>query len=419
MRRALPKINAPLSDSGEDNSHEGDDILRFKLPKSNVTRVSETSEMRHGLPYDADSITLTRLPKSNVTTGACDKGQQHEVTPIKRLKKSTALLPVDHVDVVVPNVDAPSSTNWSAVDECKAMLIGSDSGVLGSVRTLLANKHTAIEARAVELKDLILNDTSPMALRPSNPLQLEEMLKVVLSLKANSYVASTMAQDNGSNWNWWKSWCRTHNASPIRIYYESRATLQEQCREHFLWTAAIPWILVRMKPGPGRVVPKPQSAAAVLRGIRRIHVGDLDLEPPPSRMLNRVLRGIMNRYAELHGPESLQPHRTVPIPHSVTAELHRLYRSFGVEIAPGLVTDGATSLYWSSVAALSAVHKETGLRKAETTSISKKLTKLDLSLRHCRWNIDGRYVSGNGPTREELEAMVPGQCLQFRSVTPL
>ena len=238
---------------------------------------------------------------------------------------------------------------------------------------------------------------------------MEENLRVILALKAKSYAASTMAQDNGSNWNWWAAWCNEQGTSPIRVYYESRATLQEACREHFLWSAAIPWILVRMRPGPGRVVPKPQSATAVLRGIRRIHVSDLEFDPPPSRMLNRVLRGIMNRYAELHGPEALQPHRTVPIPHHVTVELHLLYKSCGRTVLPGLVTDGATSLHWQSVAALSATHKETGLRKAETTSKTRKFTKLDLSLKHCRWNIAGHYVSPDGPTESELNAMVAGR----------
>ena len=182
-----------------------------------------------------------------------------------------------------------------------------------------------------------------------------------------------------------------------------------------LWTAAIPWILVRMKPGHGREVPMPQSATAVLRGIRRIHVGDLDMEPPPSRQLNRVLRGIMNRYAELHGPEALQPQRTVPIPHQVTADLHDLYKSNGKEVLPGLVTDNTTR-YWKSVTALSATHKETGLRKAETTSATRKFTKCDLPVGSCRWNIAGEYVSPRGPTEAQLRGMVPNR--DFVALTP-
>ena len=124
----------------------------------------------------------------------------------------------------------------------------------------------------------------------------------------------------------------------------------------------------------------------------------------------------MNRYAELHGPESLQPHRTVPIPHPVTVKPHLLYKSKGREILPGLITDGATSLYWKSVVALSATHKETGLRKAETTSDTKAFTKCDLPVGYCRWNIAGEYVSPNGPTLQELQSMVPGR--DFVAVTP-
>ena len=93
--------------------------------------------------------------------------------------------------------------------------------------------------------------------------------------------------------------CHT-GTPPIREYVERRATPQEGSRERYLWAGAIPWIMVRMKPGPGRRVPQPSSAVAVLRGIRRIHTTCLDFEPPPSKMLNRVMRGIMNRYDEIH-----------------------------------------------------------------------------------------------------------------------
>ena len=173
-----------------------------------------------------------------------------------------------------------------------------------------------------------------------------------------------------------------------------------------------------MKPGPGRRVPQPSSAVAVLRGIRRIHTTCLDFEPPPSKMLNRVMRGIMNRYAEIHGPEALSIHRTKPILHIITVQITLLYGSSGRTIdgaGPPLRTD-ATQLFWKSVKALSSVHKETGLRKAETTTETKKHTKGMMTMASCRWHIGGEYVSLEGPTLQQLESMKPGT--DFVAVTP-
>ena len=65
---------------------------------------------------------------------------------------------------------------------------------------------------------------------------------------------------------------------------------------------------------------------------------------------------------------------------------------------------------------MSAMHKETGLRKAETTSQTRKFSKCDLPLSNCRWNIAGGYVSKDGPTRQQLLSMEPGR--DFLALTP-
>ena len=66
--------------------------------------------------------------------------------------------------------------------------------------------------------------------------------------------------------------------------------------------------------------------------------------------------------------------------------------------------------------ALSSVHKETGLRKAETTTETKKHTKGMMTMASCRWHIGGEYVSLEGPTLQQLESMKPGT--DFVAVTP-
>ena len=337
-----------------------------------------------------------------------------ELLPIRKLPRLKA-------DVLSPTNQGTKRAVRQGRSEAKTLrtqMLSQDSIALGDIQELADRRNKHLDARATEIASIIMQDVSKMAIRPNNLEQLEESIKVVFALSANSFSANTLAQDHGSNWRWWAQWCAFNNTPPIREYIESRSTPAESTRERYLWTAAIPWILVRMKPGPGRKVPQPNSAVAVLRGIRRIHRTCLEFEPPPSRVLNRVMRGLMNRYAELHGPEALRVERTKPIPHMITVQLTELYGSTGRQLkGEGAQTfTDAKQLLWKSVKALSSVHKESGLRKAETTTETKKLTKCGMSMASCRWHIGGDYVSAAGPTKEQLENMQPG--MDFVAVTP-
>ena len=57
--------------------------------------------------------------------------------------------------------------------------------------------------------------------------------------------------------------------------------------------------------------------------------------------------------------------------------------------------------------ALVATHMQTGLRKAETTSMTKKTTLKDTTRSNLTWNIDGIYVTE--PTKRQLQSMVSGR----------
>ena len=270
--------------------------------------------------------------------------------------------------------------------------------------------HPAARGAAEATVKTILHEDGPMALRPSSFHQLLQAANLIQNLNARAMADSTSAQDRGSNWKWWSSWCETWNTPPVRVYHHTKATTAEQQRECFLWTAAIPWMLVRMKHGPGRTHPLPASAVAVLRGVSRVLRLQLKFEPPPSRVLNNTLKGLMRVYMEEHGPEALEPHRTEPIPHHVTCSIMGLlrqtavhYDSNGTEV---LRTD-AGDLKHHSLRALVATHMQTGLRKAETTSKTKKMTLKDMTRSNLTWNIDGVYVTE--PTKRQLGGMVSGR----------
>ena len=272
--------------------------------------------------------------------------------------------------------------------------------------------HPAAVGAANALIRTILHEDSAMALRPTSMVQLMHAATMIQNLNARSMSDATSAQDRGSNWNWWMQWCSTWNTPPVRVYCHSKAATAEAQRECFLWTAPIPWFLVCMKPRPGRLHPLPSSAVAILRGVRRVHIHQLKFEPPPSRVLNDTLKGIMRIYQEIHGPEALEPHRTEPIPHNVICELMQLLKQTKLhcdsdhEGKPVLQTV-ADDLLHHSLRALVATHMETGLRKAETTSKTKSMTTKDMTRANLTWCIDGIYVTA--PSRRQLESLVSGR----------
>ena len=270
--------------------------------------------------------------------------------------------------------------------------------------------HPAAAGAVNSTIQTILHEDSAMALRPSSMVQLMQAATLIQNLNARSMADSTNAQDRGSNWNWWTQWCKTWNTPTVRVYNHSRATTAEVQRECFLWTAAIPWFLVRMRPGPGRQFPLPSSAVAILRGVRRVHVHQMKFEPPPSRVLNDTLKGLMRAYQEEHGPESLEPHRTEPIPHKETCGLMRLLRQTDIHCnvrGTKILQTVADDLMHHSLRALVATHMETGLRKAETTSKTKVMTLKDMTRANLTWSIDDIYVTE--PSRRQLESLVPGR----------
>ena len=270
--------------------------------------------------------------------------------------------------------------------------------------------HPAAAGAVDSTVKTILHEDSAMALRPSSMVQLLQAATLIQNLNARSMADSTNAQDRGSNWNWWTQWCKTWNTPTVRVYNHSRATTAEMQRECFLWTSAIPWFLVRMRPGPGRQFPLPSSAVAILRGVRRVHVHQMKFEPPPSRVLNDTLKGLMRAYQEEHGPEALEPHRTEPIPHNQTCGLMRLLRQTDIHCDAGgkkILQTVADDLMHHSLRALVSTHMETGLRKAETTSKTKIMTLKDMTRANLTWSIDGIYVTE--PSRRQLESLVPGR----------
>lgn len=137
--------------------------------------------------------------------------------------------------------------------------------------------------QADRMQQLILNDTSELALRPHTLEQLTDACQQMQHINSWTYSINTVIQDNSSHWRYWTNWCAQWRATPVRVYYHTQAPMDQQLIEKFLWASALPWILGHTKPGPGRTFPLPSSAAHVLRGVRRVHI-TLGYEPPPPQL---------------------------------------------------------------------------------------------------------------------------------------
>lgn len=238
-------------------------------------------------------------------------------------------------------------------------------------------------------------------LDPSDPLELEIALSGMEKYMSRAFAASTNKQDHGSHWNWWTRWCTVWKRPPLRQYNHQFATRKQADTETFLQAAAVPWILSRMK-SRGRPRPLPSSAVAVIRAVRRVHVSK-GYELPPLKMVNLVLRGICDEYLELHGPESLWPHRKEPFQ---TKTIHGLMDWYPLHIAD---TRFACTLCMAT-----ALLTQTGLRKAEISSLRRTFTKKCMSRASVAWVING--VTHTEVTPDMIKGLVPGR--DHAMVTP-
>jgi hypothetical protein len=239
------------------------------------------------------------------------------------------------------------------------------------------------------------SDESLWALRPDDEARLDTACILMYARMEQSAPGGTLKQDK-SHWRWWTRWCDTWNTPPMRT--DHKANMGHDWagarREAFLQAAALPWILSRMQPR-GRQFPLPTSAMQVILGVRRIH-RRLGYDTVPFRQVSSVLKSLLHEYCEIHGPESLLPHRKSPLPPEVVTGLIGLCKEAGVVIGSRVVHH---SPFWVSMACLIAAMAQSGLRKAEISS-QKSFTKKDMSRASLFWDIQG--VTVRNPTRQQM-----------------
>ena len=156
--------------------------------------------------------------------------------------------------------------------------------------------------------------------------------------------ANTIDQLNSN----WRAWCRfitrfNINGGPMRPELGDLNALGRK-REQVIWSCALMWIWGEMKPANGKFLPpgpphfgapkppSPESALAILRGVRRIHT-DAGIETPSLKLATRRMTELMMQYAKDVGPENVAPVRKAPLTHTLISDM--LYVRDGAPILKG------------------------------------------------------------------------------------
>jgi hypothetical protein len=354
-------------------------------------------------------VSFSGLPRPKRVAGATDFPTitiDHQLAPPRRDR--SLLNEYDIASGMLSNVYKVTATkrprHISPPEGVSADVVRDISCPASQDSPLSEQQRSIIKTTSDCLLDMVLSDTGPLSLRVDDTKSLAERITRMYTLMTMARAVNTRKQDTGSNWKYWLTWCGMHNTPPVRPYMDKRATVQEAATECYLWTAALPWIYKRMQPGAGRSVPKPTSALNVLRGVRRVQIS-LGYDPPALASLNLSLKGLMHEVIAVHGPEVLEIKRTLPIPFPAQCDLLRVMRSTGLRLG-SRVTNGASCLFWCSLVALATTLASCGMRKAEVTSTTKKLSRTDLLRSNLTWIINHKIESD--PTDAQLRSMTPG-----------
>ena len=257
---------------------------------------------------------------------------------------------------------------------------------------------------AKRLLGVLQDDESKYALKPQDDSVLSEAC-VKLALLLQSHVPEATLANEASNWKHWVAFCAHMRTSPWRDDKAANAGGKGHEREVQLLALGLLYIYARMKPArrtPGRA-PKPESALAVLRGVRRMHAR-LGIKMAGLELATRLAASLAAEYCLEHGPEELMPHRTEPLTNDMVDWL--VATPHGTQLKPGLKVEEG-SLRETSLRACYAVMARTGFRSSEVAMRTANTHTLKrLSRWHLRWRIGGVLV--HDPTPEQLRNLKAG-----------
>ena len=133
-----------------------------------------------------------------------------------------------------------------------------------------------------------------------------------------SAAASNTLQGEKSNWKHWVAFCTHRNVDPFRKDVRAMDHTAYD-KEVVILALALLFIYGRMGCRKGRTTPpRPASALAVLRGIRRAHAR-LGIQMADLSLATRLADALNKEYIDAHGWEALQVDRVAPLTNPIIA----------------------------------------------------------------------------------------------------
>ena len=196
----------------------------------------------------------------------------------------------------------------------------------GSERKAVIDARQRRAARADSVAMILQEDDSAYSIGASAE-DVQWMAEAAAVGDPENVSANTIDQLNSN----WRAWCRfitrfNINGGSMRPELGDLNALGRK-REQVIWSCALMWIWGEMKPANGKFLPpgpphfgapkppSPESALAILRGVRRIHT-DAGIETPSLKLATRRMTELMMQYAKDVGPENVAPVRKAPLTHT-------------------------------------------------------------------------------------------------------
>jgi len=241
------------------------------------------------------------------------------------------------------------------------------------------------QSRADSLFAALRAETGPNRIACSNE-RMAEMCEIAIA--ALDEDDGEMKGNAKSDWKAWCGYCTWAGVLPWRSDASAAlgTDIAARNRETVIWINALLYIYPRMKNAKGRLAPpKPSSALAILRSVRRMH-RKLEMPIIPLNPVVRAVNKLLIQYRDENGAEALMPHRKEPL---TSVQVHALIAR---ETPEAGATDGRTPLTFRALWAFLA---QTGFRKAEIALDSgmRFNGKKHFSWDNVKWRIGGTLYS--------------------------
>ena len=250
----------------------------------------------------------------------------------------------------------------------------------------------AAQARARALAAALVSDSDAGGLRLGSE-EADHLSARLVQLLEGAAAKNTLRGER-SNWKHWMAFCIHRNVAPFRPDVRSMDHTAYD-KEVVTLALALLFIYGRMGCRTGRrAPPRPSSALAVLRGIRRAH-DRLGVKMADLSLATRLADALNREYIDAHGWEALQVDRVAPLTNPLIAGMLK-----AEAVAGDSVSATVGRALWATLA-------QTGFRKAEVSLGGEASFGPDCLTRHnVRWRIGGVEVAD--PTPKQLRSLREG-----------